>query len=531
MSEVPSRYGEGEDAPMKAWTARPARDRLVLIVVVGLTLVGLVLRVYCLGDSGLWRDEAQAVFISDKAFPFGIIDALRNDGHPCLYYFIMHFWVLLFGRGEWSVRLLPALCGALTVPLVFHLGRRLFDVKTALVATFVAALLPLHVLYSRTGRMYSLVPLLSTLSMLLLWRIWTKGDRLSWAGWTAVSVLLVYTHNWGVLFIVAENLWMGFEMLRERRFQDLWWRWLVAQAVVVLLYLPWVPIFLQQSRQLVIMGEWLQHISKSDNVLRLFNELTSLYWPRDRVYPWVLLFALGTLALTLQKEEFGARYRFGPALDMAVACNFVPIVLGVLLTPRAVGVIPSYVTLIMYPALCLIMARGLRAVPRKLGVTLGVLAVVALWSKPLTGVYGGPISSLKEVAARVEAEAGEGDVIIIAPDYMATTFNYYYHGKQAQAAFPASLDRIEEIVWAHYSRRWEDAAEAIEPTLAFAEEQLGDGGRIWLLAPLEAYPGRYEFDQIRVLKERLDARYSLLYSDLSYRYAVENVDIYAYESK
>ena len=124
---------------------------------------------------------------------------------------------------------------------------------------------------------------------------------------------------------------------------------------------------------------------------------------------------------------------------MAVVCNFVPIVLGVLLTPRAVGVIPSYVTLIMYPALCLIMARGLWAIPRKLGVTLGILAVVALWSKPLLGVYGGRISSLREVAARVETEASAGDVIIIAPDYMATTFNYYYRGKQAQAAFPASF--------------------------------------------------------------------------------------------
>jgi len=522
---------EGDGAPADERSARLTTEKRAAILVLGLTLIALVLRIYGVGDSGLWRDEAQGVFISDKSFPTGIVDALRLDGHPCLYYFIMHFWVLLFGRGEWSVRLLPALCGALTVPLVYRLGRKLFDGKTALVATLLAALLPLHVLYSRTGRMYSLVPLLSTLSMLLLWRIWTRGDRLAWFGWTAASVLLVYTHNWGVLFIVAENLWMGFEMLREGRFRELWWRWLLAQVVVVALYLPWVPIFLQQSRQLVIMGEWLQHISRFDNVLRLFNELTTMYWPRDRVYPWVLLFALGTLTFTCRREGFGAKYRFRPALEMAVACSFAPVLLGVLLTPRAIGVIPSYVTLIMYPAVCLLLARGLRAIPARAGTMLGILAVLALWREPLVGVFGGPVSSVREVAARVEAEAGEEDVIVIAPDYMATTFNYYYRGTQPQAAFPASLDRTEEIVWAHYSRRWEDAAEAVEPTLAFVEEQLGARGRVWLLAPLEAYPGRYEFDQIRVLKEQLDSRYTLLYSDVSYRYAVENVDIYAYERK
>ena len=140
--------------------------------------------------------------------------------------------------------------------------------------------------------------------MLLLWRIWTRGDRVSWVGWVVVSVLLVYSHNWGVLFLVGENLWMVFEMLWKGRLRELWWRWLLAQVIVVVAYLPWVPIFIQQTRQLVIMGEWLHHISKFNNVLRLFNELTSLYWPRDRVYPWVLLFVLGIFTFTCGDDEF-----------------------------------------------------------------------------------------------------------------------------------------------------------------------------------------------------------------------------------
>jgi len=513
----------------KCWYSDLAGSRTNLIIVLILTLVGLALRVYGLGGSGFWRDEAQGIFIAAKPFPRGIIEALRNDGHPPLYYFIMHFWTILFGRGEWAIRLFSALCGALAVLLVHRLGRELFDDKIALVATLIAALLPLHVLYSRTARMYSLVPLLSTLSMLLLWRIWTRGDWLAWVGWVAASIMLVYTHNWGILFVVAENLWMGFEMLWKRRLRELWWRWLLAQLVLVGAYVPWVPVSLQQARQLVIMGEWLKHISKFDNVLRLFNELTSLFWPWDRVYPWVVLFAIGTLTFTASDREFGIKYRLRPALDLAVVCLFAPILLGVLLTPRAVGVIPSYVTLVMFPALCLVMARGLWAIRWRFGVAVGILLMLLLWSKSWPGVYGGPVSSLREVAARMEAEAGEGDVIIIAPDYLATTFNYYYAGDLVQVAFPASLGRIEEIVWAHYGRRWDDASEAIEPTLSFVENRLGEDGRVWFLAPLDAYPGRSTFDQIRMLKGELDERYHLADSDLSYRYAVETVDVYLYE--
>jgi hypothetical protein len=192
-------------------------------------------------------------------------------------------------------------------------------------------------------------------------------------------------------------------------------------------------------------------------------------------------------------------------------------------------VIPSYVTLVMFPALCLVMARGLWAIRWKLGVAVGILLMLLLWSKSWPGVYGRPMSSLREVAARMEAEAGEGDVIIIAPDYLATTFNYYYDGDLVQVAFPASLGRVEEIVWAHYGQRWDDASEAIEPTLSFVENRLGEEGRIWFLAPLDAYPGRSTFDQIRVLKDELDERYHLADSDLSYRYAVETVDVYLYE--
>jgi len=539
-----------------------AIERRSIILVTALTLVGVVLRFYALGEQGFWRDEAQGLFIAQKSFPGGIIKALAYDGHPPLYYFIMHFWMILFGRGEFAVRLLSALCGVAVLPLVYLLGCKLFDRRVALVATLIASVLPLHVLYSRQARMYSLVPLLSTLSMLSLWRVWRMGDRWAWISKVVTSVLLVYSHNWGVLFVIAENLFIGsrlFLMNESERRQHGWkffGQWTLAQLIVVMCYLPWIPIFLQQSRQLVAMGTWLKHIPKVNHVLRLFNELTSLFWPRDKVYPWVILFLISLVDFVIKREEISARYRPSAALDLSVSCTFVPILLGVALTPRAMGVLPSYVTLVMYPALCMIMSRGIwrmgdilvgamsycfsrwcnRAsgtspvpLPRWLGAMVFVSLMLLLWTRSWPGIYNRVMSSLREVAADVAAEARPGDVIVIAPDYLATTFNFYYQGPQVQVAFPASLGRVEETVWAGYTRRWEDAAEAIEPSLIFIDQQLGDDGRIWFLAPIEAYPNDYTFDQIRALKARLDEKYRLVREDFSYRYAVEVVDVFVYE--
>ena len=542
--------------------SRTQRNDLILVAV--LTLMGALLRFYALGEQGLWRDEAQGLFIAQKSFPQGIVAALVHDGHPPLYYFIMHFWMMVFGRGELAVRLFAALCGVAVIPLMYRLGRRLFDSQVALVATLIASVLPLHVLYSRQARMYSLVPLLSAVSMLVLWRVWKVGDRWAWISKVVVSVLLIYSHNWGVLLVAAENLYVFSRLLLGRKSEgrrrgwSFFRLWTLSQMIVALCYLPWVPVFLQQRQQLVVMGTWLKHIPKVDHVLRLFNELTSLFWPRDKVYPWVALFAISVLDLTIRRDELGVRYRPNAALDLTVSCLFVPILLGVVLTPKEVGVIPSYVTLVTYPAVCLIISRGvwrvgdvlaavvgnavsksgigrwngdvgLPAVSRWIGASVVLVLALLVWTRSWPGIYRRVMSSLREASAELEREAGPEDVIVIAPDYLATTFNFYYHGPQVQVAFPASLGRVEETIWAGYSRRWKDAAEAIDPSLTYIDEHLGEEGRVWFLAPVEAYPNDYTFDQIRALNARLAERYDLVRENRAYRYAVEMVDVFVFE--
>ena len=98
-----------------------------------LILTGAALRLWGLGQ-GFWRDEAQGLFIAAKAFPGGIISALSHDGHPPLYYLLVHVWGLVFGYGELAIRLFSALCGLAAIPAVYALGRRLYDKQSALIA-------------------------------------------------------------------------------------------------------------------------------------------------------------------------------------------------------------------------------------------------------------------------------------------------------------------------------------------------------------------------------------------------------------
>jgi hypothetical protein len=121
-------------------------------------------------------------------------------------------------------------------------------------------------------------------------------------------------------------------------------------------------------------------------------------------------------------------------------------------------------------------------------------------------------------------------MIVIAPDYLAPSFNAYFHGAQPQVAFPWVMGRLEWIDCYGWNDRWYRAAEAVPATLAEVEARLGPEGRLFLVAAPTEFPNdtRY-FEQVRRLKAELDARYHLTQTIARFRKAAEWADIYVYE--
>jgi len=178
----------------------------------------------------------------------------------------------------------------------------------------------------------------------------------------------------------------------------------------------------------------------------------------------------------------------------------------------------------MFPVVCLLLARGVLGLRfRPLMLIAGVIMAL-LWWRGLAPMFTQPISSLREIAWHVEQHSAARDVIVIAPDYLATTFNYYYPGDQPQVAYPNEPGRrVEDIVWTDYDRRWEAAT--ITPTLRFVERTLPPNGRVWLIAPLDAYPNDARFDSIREIAAALRESYVLCDDNRSFRGPVEQADL------
>lgn len=193
-------------------------------------LLGLLLRLVNL-DQSFWLDEASQAQMS--SFPVREIWFGRSgDFHPPLFYIIAHYW-LLFGHSEIWLRLPSVFFGIAAVWVIYHFSNTLFSSqKIAYLSAFLLAVNPYHIYYSQEFRSYSLLMLLGLLSMYAL----TKKH------WTLflINALLLYTHYSSIFLIITQIIYVAFFDRKLLRFV------IGHLALVIILFLPWLPQFFHQ---------------------------------------------------------------------------------------------------------------------------------------------------------------------------------------------------------------------------------------------------------------------------------------------
>ena len=256
-------------------------------------LLAALLRFYNLSGQSLWADEGNSVALARRGF-VEIARRTAFDIHPPFYYWLLKCWTFLFGSSEIGLRSLSAVLGVGLVYIIGVLGTRWFGPRVGLMAAFIAAFSPLQVYYSQEARMYMLLALLSSLTVLVASLIWqsdrrpqTADRRRVWfkspATWVYVLTVTagLYTHYAYPLILLAVNLaaliwfwqsrrkggrlegWKAGEILESDSSSHSQFRvqsqrspmgnsqfiipnWLSLQLIPVLLYLPWLPVAWRQ---------------------------------------------------------------------------------------------------------------------------------------------------------------------------------------------------------------------------------------------------------------------------------------------
>jgi 4-amino-4-deoxy-L-arabinose transferase-like glycosyltransferase len=145
-------------------------------------LLAAFLRLFNLGQSppGLNQDEAANAWSAYCLLKTGKdytgaswpIYYMRNLGgnRPTLYIYLLLPFQAIGGLNIYTTRLPGALSGILAVWLIYFVGKRLFSIRTGMVAAALLAIDPLHIQQSRWGHEVTLAPLLGLAPLaLMLW--------------------------------------------------------------------------------------------------------------------------------------------------------------------------------------------------------------------------------------------------------------------------------------------------------------------------------------------------------------------------
>jgi hypothetical protein len=425
---------------------RPQLGRWSILALAVLVAAGIALRFGPRSD--LWLDEALSVNIA--RLPLGdLFEQLRHDGHPPLYYVLLHGWMDVFGTSDSAVRLLSGLIGVATIPVAWLAARRFGGRDAAIAALVLVSTSPYLVRYSFETRMYSLVVLLVLLGWLAIGSALARPSLGRLAAVAVVSGALALTHYWALylLAVVAVLLLVA------------WRRGSAAALKVVgalgaggILFLPWLPSFLEQAKHTGT--PWGRPVTPASMVMTTFFDLGG---PPKGESQFLGVLVLGLVVVALAGRAAG---RFGIELDLrtrAGARSEVIVIFGTLLVACAAGfasqaAFASRYTAVIVPLILLVAALGVAVVAdlRARAVLLAVVALAGLigsgryWNEERT--QGG------QIGRYIMANGLPGDVVGFCPDQLGPATVRHVAGDRKALTFPLGTDPTL-VDWVDYAER------------------------------------------------------------------------------
>ncbi len=228
-----------------------------------------------------WRDEAFRIFMAREPL-LKIIQLAPFDAQPPLYYFLLHYWIKIFGDGEIATRALSLIFYELLVFLGYKFAQKILPkTKFAYIVTILMLVNPLLIYYAFEARMYMFFLFLATWSF---YSFWTKKGK----SWALATLLALYTHNFMLFGLLVQALWAIFH-------RDFFFKMRRSFLIVGLLYLPWLPVVFIQTRQ-VESGFWIGPLGAGGLLTFLSGLFSGYEGDPASLYP---LFSLLSLSLLL----------------------------------------------------------------------------------------------------------------------------------------------------------------------------------------------------------------------------------------
>ena len=232
----------GSPSRASATPPRSTQSTVLFVLAAAAVLGAVALRFWTTSD--LWFDEALSVNIAKLPLD-RIPDALRHDGHPPLYYFLLHPWLSRRSEpGDFASRAFSGIFGVAALPLAWFAGKRIGGRAMAATAVLVLATSPFAIRYATEARMYSMVIFLVLAGYLALRRALERPSLGRLALVALIAAALALSQYWNLFLLGVVVLGLGVRFWRERGSSDAraTRRVLVATLVGCAVFAPWLPV-------------------------------------------------------------------------------------------------------------------------------------------------------------------------------------------------------------------------------------------------------------------------------------------------
>ncbi len=455
------------DRNQPASGVRPLSPGLEIALVSSILLLALGVRVTNLQNEAAWYDEIITVSLLDSPTLSEFLSRCQElTPIPWfnVYEITEYAWARLAGTEVTSVRMLSVLYGIGSLLALYVFTRSLLNTRTALIALAWTAFMPWHIYISQEIRFYSLVSLLSILSMHSLMRM-SRGGSAAWFVLNcALNASLVWTHILTVFLPVAQGLFLISVRPFDMRKTALWAG--VNGVIAIHAYatptvfnagnldehVGWIrlPSIFGGGSSIASYVRKLAGHSFGTTDVRPFTVWGEALYPAYPILKWLLTLTVlgaavfGIHALLRRRNDPGdqktAQLGGKQTLALLGLWFFVPLVCAIaasfLVRPMFVG---RYMLYAAYPAYVLI-GFGLSRARSVWIPTLALSLPMAMYfAFQFPGPYRVPFDRIVDTIA---ANAGEGDVVLTQDRLVFTAVDFHSEGRGVTVLDPSTSQQV-----------------------------------------------------------------------------------------
>ena len=385
----------------------------ILVLAFSIRLIGL--------DKGIWLDEAFTIRMISQDNLSSMVEALRKDVHPPLYYVLLYFWSKI-SNGEEFLRLFSVWLGVGTVAVVMSWLKQ-YSCLASILAGIYFATAPIMLRFSQEIRGYSLLLFATALAFFFASRVIAKPEKLSgYIGLILSLTVAISTKLIGVMLLAPIFLFVVMMTALEQK-ENHWGKAILSFSIPFLAFIFFYFFYLTSLAKNTE-DYWIPHFS-----LYLFSStwqyllgLSSLFFSSYLNHILSFIF-LAILAIAL---IFGKWQRNFPFFVVTIFFCLEIIIYSLIKTPIFWyrSLLPSLIPFVAFLALQIatIQAKKIKIASV---VLLTILSIVFTANWVTIQAYR-PVEYYKQVAQLVESEWQPNNLVLFYPGFISGTVKYYF---------------------------------------------------------------------------------------------------------